>query len=67
MSKKKFKIMYPDDHYEVEKRGEPYHPPQECMVVMNGSGVFFLYYNTQYYPWIRPLSEVLPKYDVVWK
>ena len=65
--KKKFKIMYPDDHHEPEKRGHPYHPPSKCMVVMNGSGVFFLYNGEPYYPSIQKLSFVLPKYDVVWK
>ena len=65
--KKKFKIMYPDDYYLDEKRGKPYKPPSECMVVMNGGGVFFLYDGEQYYPSIKKLSDVLPKYDVVWK
>ena len=65
--KKKFKIMYPDDYYLDEKRGKPYKPPSACMVVMNGGGVFFLYDGEQYYPSIKKLSDVLPKYDVVWK
>lgn len=65
--RQKFKIMYPEDHPIPEKRGEPYQPPDKCMVVMNGGGVFFLYNGEQYYPHIKKLSEVLPKYDVVWK
>ena len=65
--RKKFKIMYPADHHEVEKQGKPYHPPAKSMVVMNGSGVFFLYNGEQYYPSIKRLSDVLLKYDVVWK
>ena len=65
--KKKFKIMYPEDHVEPEKRGKPYKPPQGKMVVMNGSGVFFLYDSEPYYPSIQKLSDVLYKYDVVWK
>lgn len=65
--KKKFKIMHPSDHHEPEKRGKPYHPPAKCMVVMNGAGVFFLYNGEDYYPSIRKLSEVLYKFDVVWK
>lgn len=59
--------MYPIDYHVPEKRGQPYHPPAKCMVVMNGGGVFFLYHGEEYYPWIQKLSEVLPKYDVVWK
>jgi len=65
--RKKFKIMYPDDHVDESKRGQPYKPPVNCMVVMNGSGVFFLFKGEQYYPSIRLLSDILPKYDVVWK
>lgn len=64
--RKKFKIMYPYDHHEPEKRGKPYLPPAKSMVVMNGGGVFFLF-NWEDYPSLRKLSEVLPKYDVVWK
>ena len=69
MSRVKFKIMYANDHHEVEKQGKPYHPPSGKMVVMNGSGVFFLYDDgtDAYYPSIQKLSRVLPKYDVVWK
>ena len=65
--RQKFKIMYPSDYHEVDKRGQPYRPPTKCMVVMNGGGVFFLYNGEEYYPSIRKLSDVLPKYDVVWK
>jgi hypothetical protein len=65
--KKKFKIMYPDDYHEPEKRGKPYHPPVNCMVVMNGSGIFFLYNGESHYPSIKKLSDVLYQYDVVWK
>ena len=59
--------MYPEDHHEVEKRGKPFHTTGKDMVVMNGSGVFFLFNGAQYYPSIQPLFKVLPKYDVVWK
>jgi hypothetical protein len=59
--------MYPDDHHEPDKRGKPYFPPAGKMVVMNGSGVFFLYDDAEYYPSIKKLSKVLFKYDVVWK
>ena len=65
--KKKFKIMYPNDHFEEKKRGKPYQPPPKGMVVMNGGGVFFLFIGEDYYPSIRKLSDALRKYDVVWK
>ncbi len=64
--RKKFKIMYSQDHYEVEKRGKSYIPPAKGMVVMNNRGVFFLFIGEEYYPSIRKLSDILPKYDVVW-
>jgi len=38
------------------------------MVVMNGSGVFFLISGIgDYYTYCRKLSSVIPKYDVIWK
>jgi hypothetical protein len=61
--RKKFKILYPSDH---EKAGQTYKPPNRKMVVMNQAGVFFLFTGEDYYPYIQHLSEVLPKYDVVW-
>lgn len=65
--KKQFKIMYPADYHDPKKRGKPYLAPASCMVVMGGGGVFFLYHGEEFYPWIQKLSEVLFKYDVVWK
>lgn len=65
--KHKFKIMYPADHHDPEKRGKPYKPTAGRMVVMNNGGAFFLYDGDPYYPSLRELSKVLPKYDVVWK
>ena len=65
--RKKFKIMYPQDYHDHTKRGKPYFPPPKNMVVMGGGGVFFLYSGEKYYPSMRRLSEVLFKYDVVWK
>jgi len=65
--RKKFKIMYPSDWHDESKQGQPYHPPSKSMVVMNGSGIFFLFNGDDYYPSIKKLSDVLPKYDVVWK
>ena len=67
MIKPKFKIMYPQDHHDESKRGQPFKPASKEMVVMNGGGVFFLFNGEDYYPSIRKLSSVLPRYDVVWK
>lgn len=65
--RKRFKIMYPKDHIEPEKRGKPYHPPAHHMVVMGGGGVFFLFCGEPYSSGIQKLSDVLRKYDVIWK
>ncbi len=65
--RKKFKIMYPADYHDPKKAGQPFKPANKKMVVMNGSGVFFLYTGEDYYPYIELLSKVLPKYDVIWK
>ncbi len=65
--KKKFKIMYPKGYWDVDKRAKPYLPPQNCFVVMNSGGVFFLVNNDPYYPSITKLSEVIGNYDVIWK
>jgi len=65
--RKKFKIMLTEDYWEAEKRGKPYLPAQNCFVVMNGGGVFFLVNNEPYYPSITKLSEVIGNYDVIWK
>ena len=65
--RKKFKIMYPMDYHDVEKRGKPYKPPAKHMIVMNNSGIFFQYCGEDYMAGIRKLSDILPKYDVVWK
>lgn len=65
--RKKFKILYPMDHPDEKKRGKAYMPPPKGMVVMNSAGVFFLYIGEEYYPNIRTLSEMIPKYDVVWR
>ncbi len=65
--RRKFKIFYPADHPEVEKRGKQYKAKGKDMLVMNNSGIFFLFNGADYYPSIRKLSNVLPKYDVVWE
>ena len=65
--RRKFKIMYPNDHPDQDKRGKPYLTKEKDMVVMNKQGIFFLFNGATYYPSIRKLSDVLPKYDVIWK
>lgn len=65
--RKKFKIMYPNDHHDSNLAGKPFKPDVNCMVVMNGSGVFFHFASGVYGTTARKLSEVLHKYDVVWK
>ena len=65
--KKKFKILYPCDHKEEDKRGTVYKPKPDSMIVMNENGIFFEYCGEMYYPYIQRLSDVLGSYDVVWK
>lgn len=65
--RKKFKILYPKDHADENKRGKEYKPPPNHMIVMNDKGIFFQYCGDKYYPGIQKLSEILHKYDVIWK
>lgn len=58
--KKKFKII-------DASSGEKIKLEDGEMLVMNGAGVFFLVTGMgEYYTGIRKLSEVYPKYDVIW-
>jgi hypothetical protein len=59
--------MYPEDHHEPEKRGKPFLVTGKDMIVMNNSGIFFIFNGEQYYPSIMPLSMRLPRFDVVWE
>ena len=65
--RKKFKILYPKDHPDPEKRGKAYKTKGKDMIVMNQQGIFFMFNGETYYPSIKPLSDVLPKYDVEWR
>lgn len=58
--KKKFKII-------DASTGEKLKLSQGQMIVMNDQGVFFLVGGlNDYYMGIQKLSDVCPKYDVVW-
>jgi hypothetical protein len=65
--RKKFKIFYPKDYENSELAGKKYKTPKYKMVVMNSDGLFFLFDWGPYYQGIQQLSEVLPKYDVIWE
>lgn len=65
--RKKFNVYYPVDYWDEEIAGTKYKPPANNMVVMNSSGIFFLFSGERYYPSIRKLSDVLPKYDIKWE
>lgn len=59
--KNKFKII-------DGSSGEKLKLGEGQMVVMNGDGIFFLIGGlNDYYMGMRKLSDVCPKYDVVWK
>jgi hypothetical protein len=64
--RKKFKIFYPQGHSDPDKAGKQFKPGSEEMIVMNSSGVFFIYNGRTYYPSIRKLSDEIRSYDVVW-
>lgn len=64
--RKKFTILYPSDHPEVEKRGTPFKTKGKDMLVMNNGGIFFIFNGETYYPSIRKLTHDLPKYEVKW-
>ena len=64
--RKKFKIFYPQGHSDPDKAGKQFKPSSEEMIVMNSSGVFFIYNGRTYYPSIRKLSDEIASYDVVW-
>jgi hypothetical protein len=67
MSRKKFEIYYPKDYYDSALAGSRYKPKGKDMLVMNNNGIFFIFNGETYYPSIRPLTDVLDRYDVVWK
>ncbi len=59
--KKKFKII-------DSSSGEKLKLGEGQMVVMNGQGIFFIVGNFMYYDtYVRKLSDVCPRFDVVWK
>ena len=58
--RKKFKII-------DSSTGEKYKLKKGEMLVMNNSGVFFLVWGMgDYETGVRKLSNVCPKYDVIW-
>lgn len=59
--KKKFKII-------DVSTGKPFKLSEGQMIVMNSDGVFFLVGGIgDYYMGIQRLSDVCPRYDVIWK
>ena len=58
--KKKFKII-------DASTGEKYKLKEGEMIVMNGQGIFFMVGNfMDYDTYVRKLSNVCPRFDVVW-
>ena len=64
--RKKFKIFYSKEHHDTTKAGQQYKPATNEMVVMNSSGIFFVYTGEPYYPSIAKLSDKIGNYDVIW-
>ena len=65
--KKKFKIIDAGVPTGTSS-GEKIKLGEGQMVVMNGQGIFFVVGNfMDYDTYVRKLSDVCPKFDVVWK
>ena len=64
--KKKFKIYYSQCNPDPEKAGKIYKTSGKDMLVMNASGVFFVFNGETYYPSITPLVNRIGNYDVEW-
>lgn len=62
--KNKFKII---DASTGIAGGKPYKLKSGEMIVMNSQGIFFLVGNfMDYDTYVRKLSDVCPRFDVVW-
>jgi len=47
--------------------GQKYKPKESEMLVMNNQGIFFLVGNFRDYDtYVQKLSDVCPRYDVIW-
>lgn len=54
--------------FTIYQNGVKYKPKDGCMLVMNSDGVFFeISGMNDYYLGLRKLSDIIGKYDVVWK
>ena len=62
----KFEIYYSKDNPDSEKAGKKYNPGGKDMLVMNKSGIFFVFNGETYYPSITALSSKIGNYDVKW-
>jgi hypothetical protein len=64
--RRKFAVFYCPHNPDPNKAGKRYKPPRGKMLVMNAAGVFFEYDNGPYYPYIKPLVDVIGNFDVLW-
>ena len=67
LMRKKFEVFYSLDNKDPEKAGKKYKLTGKDMLVMNNSGVFFVFNGETYYPSITPLVDRIGNYDVKWK
>jgi len=58
--KNKFKIIDASTGQKIKLRDKE-------MLVMNSQGIFFVVDFSDYYTYVRKLSDVCPVYDVIWK
>ena len=66
MMRKKFKIFYSKDNPDPDKAGQRYKPTGKDVLVMNSQGIFFVYCDKVYYPYIYKLVDKIGNFDVVW-
>ena len=64
--RKKFEIYYSTDNHDPTLAGRKYKPSGKDMLVMNNTGVFFVYNGETYYPSITLLVHKIGNYDVKW-
>lgn len=64
--RRKFAVFYCPRNPDPNKAGKRYKPPRGKMLVMNAAGVFFEYDGGPYYPYAKPLVDVIGNFDVLW-
>lgn len=64
--RRKFAVFYCPHNPDPNKAGKRYKPPRGKMLMMSDAGVFFEYDGRQFYPYAKPLVDVIGNFDVIW-